>query len=69
MTCGIFGARGCMKNAMFDMWQQAIALADSEDHSIDVTQSRVLNACVMNVATDDLEEPPPPSISLPTPIL
>jgi hypothetical protein len=54
---------------MFDMWQQAIALADSEDHSIDVTQSRVLNACVVNVAIDDLEAPPPPSISLPTPIL
>ena len=65
----IVGARGCMTDAMFDMWQQAIALADSEDHSIDVTQSRVLNACVVNVAIDDLEAPPPPSISLPTPIL
>ena len=54
---------------MFDMWQQAIALADSEDHSIDVTQSRVLNACVVNVAIDHLEAPPPPSLSLPTPIL
>ena len=69
MTCGIVAARGCMTDAMFDMWQQAIALADSEDYSIDVTQSRVLNACVVNVATGDLEAPPPPSISPPTPIL
>ncbi len=60
----IVGARGCMTDAMFDIWQQAIALADSEDHTIDVTQSRVLNACVVNVAIDDLKAPPPlPSIS------
>ena len=43
-----------MTDAMFDMWQQAIALADSEDHSIDAIQSHVLNAFAvrwMNVDT------------------
>jgi hypothetical protein len=49
----IAGARGCMTDQMFDIWQQAVALAESEDHSIDVTQCKVLNACVVNVAVDE----------------
>ena len=49
----VVGARVCMTDTMFDMWQQAIAAAQSEDHAVDITQCKVLNACVVNVAIDE----------------
>ncbi len=60
----VVAARGCMTDAMFDVWLEAVAIADSEDHTLEVTQCKVLNACVVNVAVDKAKaappKPPPP---------
>jgi hypothetical protein len=48
----IVAARLCMTDSMFEVWQQAVALADSQDYTLEVVQCKVLNACVVDVVID-----------------
>lgn len=46
------GARGCMTDSMFDLWQQANVLCDLSDYFCEVVKCKVLNGCVVNVTID-----------------
>lgn len=49
----IVGARGCMTDGMFSMWQQAVELSQSEDYSLKISRCSVMNAVVIDVDIDE----------------
>jgi hypothetical protein len=53
----IVGARACMTDAMFDMWREAVALADSQGHMVNINHGTVLNACIINVSIEESQVP------------